>query len=41
MGMYMDWEVRVGLADGADKTITDETTNKAKLGHLQLRSLWL
>lgn len=41
MGMYMDGEVGVGLADSADKTIVGETTNKSKMSHLQLRSLWL
>lgn len=41
MGMYMDGKVGVGLADGADKTIVDETTDKFKMSHLQLCSLWL
>ena len=41
MGMYMDGEVWMSLANSPDKTIVDETTNKSKMNHLQLRSLWL
>ena len=34
----MDGKVGVGLADGTDKTAMNETMDKSKLSHLQLRS---